>query len=180
VSVAELRSSLSRRHAVLSLGRVSVRFERRAAVVYLFLALAAVAATVVGIGIGDYPIGLGQIVDALRGAGDDRLATYFVTQVRLPRAVTALLVGAALGMSGAIFQTVSGNPLGSPDVIGFTTGAATGALVQIILFNGNTLAVALASSCTGCPGARAWPGSGWCSSASASARPWRRSTRCSW
>ena len=145
MSVAELRSSLSRRHAVLSLGRVSVRFERRAAVVYLFLALAAVAAAVVGIGIGDYPIGLGQIVDALRGAGDDRLATYFVTQVRLPRAVTALLVGAALGMSGAIFQTVSGNPLGSPDVIGFTTGAATGALVQIILFNGNTLAVALAS-----------------------------------
>ncbi len=145
MSVAEIRASANRRHAVLSVGRVSLRFERRAGAVYAVLGLVAVAAAVVGIGIGDYPIGLGQIVDALRGGGEDRLAAYFITQVRLPRAATALLVGAALGMSGAIFQTVSGNPLGSPDVIGFTTGAATGALVQIIVFNGGTLAVALAS-----------------------------------
>jgi iron complex transport system permease protein len=54
-------------------------------------------------------------------------------------------VGAALGVSGAIFQTLTGNPLGSPDVIGFTTGAATGALVQIIVFGGSTFAVALSA-----------------------------------
>lgn len=139
------RAALRRRHAVVGLGRLRFRFERRAAAVHLVLLAVAVVAAVAGILIGDYGIGLDQVLASLRGAADDPLAQYFVTQVRLPRAVTALLVGAALGMSGAIFQTVSGNPLGSPDVIGFTTGAATGALLEIIVFGGDTLAVALAS-----------------------------------
>lgn len=48
----------------------------------------------------------------------------------------ALLLGGALGMSGAIFQSIIRNPLGSPDVIGFNMGAYTGALIAITLFNG--------------------------------------------
>ena len=140
-----VRVSLHRRHKVVRLGGWAFRFERRAAVVHLALLAVAIAAAVTGILIGDYGITFDQVLAALTGTADDPLAQYFVTQVRLPRAVTALLVGAALGMSGAIFQTVSGNPLGSPDVIGFTTGAATGALLQIILFGGDTLAIALAS-----------------------------------
>ncbi len=100
---------------MLSLGGWSFRFERRAAIVYLMLLVVAVAAAIAGILIGDYGITLDQVLASLAGTAEDPLAQYFVTQVRLPRAVTALLVGAALGMSGAIFQTVSGNPLGSPD-----------------------------------------------------------------
>ena len=138
-------AALRRRHATVGLGGWSVRFERRTAAVYLVLAAVAIAAAVAGILIGDYGITLDQVLASLAGTAEDPLAQYFVTGVRLPRAVTALLVGAALGMSGAIFQTVSGNPLGSPDVIGFTTGAATGALLQIIVFGGDTLAIALAS-----------------------------------
>ncbi len=46
-----------------------------------------------------------------------------VTEWRLPRVLMALLVGAALGVSGAIFQSLLRNPLGSPDVMGFNTGA---------------------------------------------------------
>ena len=57
--------------------------------------------------------------------------------------VAAIVVGAALGVSGALFQNVTRNPLGSPDIIGFTTGAATGALVQIIVTGGDTRAVAV-------------------------------------
>lgn len=45
-----------------------------------------------------------------------------VTQWRLPRIAMALLLGGALGMSGAIFQSIIRNPLGSPDVIGFNMG----------------------------------------------------------
>ena len=133
------------RHATLRIGGFSFRFERRSAVVYGLLLLSAAVAGVAGILIGDYPISLGQVLASLGGSADDPLAQYFVTEVRLPRAVSALLVGAALGMSGAIFQTLSGNPLGSPDIIGFTTGAATGALVQILLFGGSTLAIAIAA-----------------------------------
>lgn len=138
-------AGLRRRHAVLALGPVRLRFERRGArVMVLLLGVAALAATA-GMLLGDYPIDAGQVLAALLGRAEDPLAQYFVTGVRLPRVVTGFLVGAALGVSGAIFQTVTGNPLGSPDIIGFTTGAATGALVQIIVLGGDTRAVALAA-----------------------------------
>lgn len=65
--------------------------------------------------------------------------------IRLPRTLTAILVGAALGASGLIFQSISRNALGSPDIIGFTTGAATGAIVQIVLFSPSALGVAVAA-----------------------------------
>lgn len=143
--VAGVRSSLRSRHALAAFGRVRLRFERRGALVYLILVAVAVVAGFAGILIGDYPISVDQVFAALIGRADEELAQFFVTGVRLPRAVCALLVGAALGMSGAIFQTVSGNPLGSPDIIGFTTGAATGALVQIVVVGGSTAAIAAAA-----------------------------------
>lgn len=140
-----LRKVIRGRHAVVSVGPMRLRFERRGAAVYLILAVLAVAFGVVGIMIGDYGISLEQVAKALTGQTEDRLVQYFVVEMRLPRSACALLVGAALGISGAIFQTISANPLGSPDIIGFTTGAATGALVQIVLFGGDTRAVAIAA-----------------------------------
>jgi iron complex transport system permease protein len=64
---------------------------------------------------------------------------------RLPRALTAALVGALLGMSGAAFQSLSRNPLGSPDIIGFTSGAATAAVFQIVVLGGGMIATAIAA-----------------------------------
>ena len=46
--------------------------------------------------------------------------------------VTGLLVGAAFGLSGAIFQSLTRNPLGSPDIIGFTAGASTGGILAVV------------------------------------------------
>jgi iron complex transport system permease protein len=131
------------RYATWSIGPWSVRFERRAATVSVALAAVAVVVGLFALTLGDYGIDLGQVVAALGGRADDPLAGYFVLDVRLPRIVTALLVGAALGVSGAIFQTISGNPLGSPDVIGFTTGAATGALTSIVLLGSSPSGTAL-------------------------------------
>ncbi len=54
-----------------------------------------------------------------------------VLEWRMPRMLMALLIGAALGVSGAIFQALTRNPLGSPDIIGINAGAYTGALVVI-------------------------------------------------
>jgi iron complex transport system permease protein len=65
-----------------------------------------------------------------------------VRQWRLPRALMALLLGAALGIGGAIFQSLTRNPLGSPDIIGFGTGAYTGALVVILLMGGSYIGTA--------------------------------------
>lgn len=94
--------------------------------------------------IGDYDISVADVFGAIFGAQtfDDPLVPYFVDQVRLPRVVGGILVGAALGTSGAIFQVLSGNPLGSPDIIGFTRGSATGAIIAIIVFGGSTPVVA--------------------------------------
>ena len=90
---------------------------------------------------GDYNIASDKVIPALLVEG--KQITVAFAQQRAARIVAALLVGAALGLSGAIFQVISGNALGSPDIIGFTNGAATGALLQIIVFNSGPVEVAL-------------------------------------
>jgi iron complex transport system permease protein len=121
-------------------GTLSLRLDRRAALVGAGLLLVALAAGVVLVGTGDYDIAPPDVLRTLAGhgtAGQD----FVVRQLRLPRVVVALLVGAALGMAGAAFQTVSRNPLGSPDVIGFGQGSAAGALLVIVVLHGSSLEV---------------------------------------
>ncbi len=59
------------------------------------------------------------------------LATLIVTELRLPRAVLALLVGAVLGLSGAVLQGLTRNPLAEPGLLGVSAGAALGAVITI-------------------------------------------------
>ncbi|MNV34920.1 Ferric enterobactin transport system permease protein FepG [compost metagenome] len=84
---------------------------------------------------GSYPIPLANVLSALLGQGDETIR-MIVLEWRLPRVALALLLGAALGISGAIFQSLTRNPLGSPDIIGFSSGSYTGALVVIALTSG--------------------------------------------
>lgn len=81
-----------------------------------------------GMTVGSAGIGAGQIASALLGTADPRTA-QIVVDWRLPRVLFAAVGGAALGLSGAIFQFLTRNPLGSPDIIGFSAGAYTGALL---------------------------------------------------
>jgi iron complex transport system permease protein len=60
-----------------------------------------------------------------------------VLQLRLPRTVDAILVGAALGVAGALLQGALGNPLASPDVIGVTAGSGFGAILILLVFPGS-------------------------------------------
>ena len=59
------------------------------------------------------------------------LAGLVVTELRAPRAVLAILVGAALGLSGAVLQGLLRNPLAEPGLLGVTNGAALGAVIAI-------------------------------------------------
>lgn len=126
-------------------GRWSVLYAPRA------LAVGAVLALLIGLSAtlvmtqGRMDIGPGDILAAVLGTSDGGLRDHIILNIRLPRVLTALFVGVALGVSGAVFQSVSRNALGSPDVIGFTTGAATGALGQMMLFGPDPLRVALAA-----------------------------------
>ncbi|GLO55911.1 ferric enterobactin transporter FepG [Pseudomonas putida] len=134
---------------VLRCGPFSVRFSPRAVLVGSALLLLVLGLAMVLLGTGSLPIGAGQVLGSLLGQGDSDMTQRIVKRVRLPRVLTGLLVGAALGMAGAIFQSIARNALGSPDVIGFTTGAASGAIVQIIVFDAGPLATALAAVAAG-------------------------------
>jgi iron complex transport system permease protein len=129
-------------------GRVSVALERRPIIAGTLIGLAALALAIAGLMIGDYPLSVGEVLKTLVGAGDPA-SGFIVETLRLPRVVCALLVGGALGIAGAIFQSLTRNPLGSPDIIGFTYGSATGAVVMIIIFGAEQGAIALGSIGTG-------------------------------
>ncbi|MEV7232365.1 iron chelate uptake ABC transporter family permease subunit [Polymorphospora sp. NPDC051019] len=126
---------------VLRLAGMSLRIAPRPVVVGLALVAVILAAAVASLTIGDYPLSAVDVVRTLLGAGTPA-SEFAVTTLRLPRVLTALAVGAAFGIAGSVFQSLSRNPLGSPDIIGFTTGSATGALVGVILLGGGTAVVA--------------------------------------
>ncbi|WP_236792114.1 iron chelate uptake ABC transporter family permease subunit [Amycolatopsis sp. GM8] len=112
----------------LESGRLPVR-----SIVYSVVTLA--AALVIGFAAlltGSYHLSPGAVLDVLAGGGSGT-DQFIVVGQRLPRITAALVVGGALGIAGALFQSVSRNPLGSPDIIGFTTGSASGALVSILV-----------------------------------------------
>jgi iron complex transport system permease protein len=96
------------------------------------LALTVVVALVFcwGVVIGDIPAG--EVLSALAGAGDPG-TVIVVRELRLPRVAAGLLVGVAFGLSGALFQTMTRNPLASPDMIGLTQGAGTAVVAAITL-----------------------------------------------
>jgi len=125
--------------------RVSFTVDMRLAAATLGLAGLALFAALHAITLGRIAIPFGEVLSTLAGQGDGGMRQQIVLNLRLPRVLVALFAGAALGVSGAVFQSVSRNALGSPDVIGFTTGAATGALAQIVLFGGGPLAVSLSA-----------------------------------
>lgn len=127
--------------SVRTAGGLSFRVDVRALVVIVVLASVAAGAGIVLIGSGDYAMTPGEVVSTLFGHGTFQ-QEFIVTDLRLPRVLVGLLVGAALGVGGAVFQTISRNPLGSPDVLGFGQGATVGALTVIVLFEGGAAAVA--------------------------------------
>ncbi|MGW2551934.1 FecCD family ABC transporter permease [Streptomyces sp. NPDC001635] len=122
-------------------GGLSLRLDVRACTVVVLLLAAALVASVVLIGTGDFPIPAGDVLRTLAGDGKPG-QEFIITELRLPRVLVGLLVGASLGLGGALFQSVSRNPLGSPDVLGLGQGSTAGALVMIVLFSGNAAQVA--------------------------------------
>ncbi|GGX35928.1 ABC transporter permease [Streptomyces malachitofuscus] len=128
--------------AVRTPGGLSFRLDVRAFTVVVLLLAVALAASVVLIGTGDFPMSAADVLRTLVGEGDAG-QELIVNELRLPRVLVGLLVGASLGLGGALFQSVSRNPLGSPDVLGLTQGATAGALTVIVLFSGTANQVAL-------------------------------------
>jgi len=91
------------------------------------LTLAALAGFILSVAIGPAAIAPSRILAALAGHGD-RVADTIVFQLRLPRALLGLMVGAMLGIAGAALQGYLRNPLAEPSVLGASNAAALGAV----------------------------------------------------
>jgi iron complex transport system permease protein len=100
---------------------------------YVVAAAALAALILVAFGVGRYPISIAELTSLLMGNDVAANVETVVMQVRGPRVVAALLVGAALAAAGTAYQGMFRNPLVSPDILGVSTGAALGAVLAIFL-----------------------------------------------
>ena len=95
--------------------------------------------------IGSYGVSVGETIDILRSqftgeTGDwPKMAQTVILQVRLPRVIAAVLVGAALAVAGTSYQGIFRNPLVSPDLLGVSSGACIGAAVAILFQTGQAV-----------------------------------------
>ncbi len=132
-----MKQSMAPRHpwVVVRTERVSWRLDRRVPLVLALALLGIISAMVLNIGVGEYPIPVLDVIKTvlhLPGANPDY--DFIVNTLRLPRMLVAALVGVALGVSGAIMQGLTRNPLADPGIIGVSSGAALVAVTLIVVF----------------------------------------------
>jgi len=127
---------------VVRIGPWTFLLHRRAAIATAALLLAAGVLILVALGAGTNPISPDRLLAVLSGHATPADA-LIVGTLRMPRVLAGALVGLALGAAGALFQSVTRNPLGSPDVIGFDTGASTGALIAMLFLGGGVVPTAV-------------------------------------
>ncbi|WP_250291283.1 FecCD family ABC transporter permease [Streptomyces atroolivaceus] len=122
------------------LGQVSFLWRPWLVCVTLLLAAATFLVFCLSIGVGDFPIGLSRVIATIFGRGE-QVDEFVIMDLRMPRALAGLLVGIALGVSGAITQSVARNPLASPDILGITGGASAVAVFLVTVSGGTAAAV---------------------------------------
>lgn len=133
------RVDFGQRILVLRRGGVALRWQTRSIITCAVLAVLTIAVTAAALAAGDYPLTGAQVWAAITNDPEAGFARTVVAEWRAPRALAAVVFGAALGVSGAVFQSLTRNPLASPDIIGFSAGSYTGALIVIILLHGSYL-----------------------------------------
>ena len=99
---------------------------------FLLLIVVLLFCFVVNISLGSVSIPLKSIFGSLFGTIDNSTWQIIVTDFRLPKAITAILVGSGLGISGLLMQTLFRNPLAGPFVLGISSGASLGVAIVIL------------------------------------------------
>ncbi|KZE90614.1 iron chelate uptake ABC transporter family permease subunit [Microbacterium sp. TNHR37B] len=100
---------------------------------FAVLGVLLIVAVALSLTVGSNPLALGTVLDVLRGGGSAE-ARYVVAELRVPRTVAGVLVGAALGAAGALIQAYTRNPLADPGILGVNAGAAFAVAVGVAFF----------------------------------------------
>ncbi|MGE7922493.1 FecCD family ABC transporter permease [Viridibacillus arvi] len=120
-------------------GPVKLRLDVRSMCITVIFLAAIIAISLFSLMVGTYKVSVMEVFSALFGDLTGFKRTV-VIDWRLPRVVAAIVFGAGLAVSGAIFQSITRNPLGSPDILGITSGSYTGALVVMLVFKSMSFA----------------------------------------
>lgn len=108
--------------------------KRKAQVLLPFFFAALFGGLIWSINIGFTPLEIDRIVATLFGQGDDK-EKFIIWELRIPRTVVAMFVGACLAASGAVMQGVTRNPLATPSMLGVSSGASLGILMVIFIYD---------------------------------------------
>lgn len=120
---------------------LSWRVDRRLPLVWAGLVLALLAVSIINLGLGSYAIAPWDVAKTLFGASTLNAEQEFIVNgLRLPRTLAALGVGIALGVSGAVLQGLTRNPLADPGIIGVNQGAGLAAVSLIVAYPGVSVA----------------------------------------
>ena len=108
-----------------------------------FLALVGVAGAlfVTTLMLGSFRLSVAEVLGSVLHLRDDPSVDFIVQELRLPLALSGLLVGMAFGMAGTLFQRVLRNPLASPDFVGISAGASLFAVTSLALWSVPALGV---------------------------------------
>lgn len=110
---------------------------KRGTLINTILAVALIPLFLLNLIIGSVDIPITGVFDILCGDGDiNRSWQYIVLQTRLPQAITAVLCGSSLAVSGLLLQTAFRNPLAGPSIFGINSGASLGAALVMLAFGG--------------------------------------------
>lgn len=121
----------TRSHAYARTGPTAGQAARRFTALVLGSLILLVVAGTGGLAVGSHSVPLDVVVDALTGYDRSNTEHLIVVSSRLPRTVLGVLVGAALGLSGALMQAVTRNPLAEPGLLGVNAGAAFAVVIGI-------------------------------------------------
>lgn len=114
---------------VLTIGdKVAVPYQRRHVKLWLVLVVLIIGLSIITLTAGKLGLGIDDVAALFTGEATAS-TTFVLEKLRGPRLLVAILSGAAFGISGSLFQTVTRNPLGSPDVLGLAAGAGAGVAV---------------------------------------------------
>jgi iron complex transport system permease protein len=137
---ADVTADVAVDEAVKAVGRARARAHHRTRLVAGVLALLVLGLAAANVLLGSYTVTVPDFVRIVSGETIPG-ASFIVLENTLPKAVLAVLVGAAFGVAGALFQTMLRNPLASPDVIGVSMGASASAVVGMAFAGASGLAL---------------------------------------